>query len=161
MSAAGGARRRVEASDVAREGRTDANRAGIVRGSADRAGRTRPRPRPRRRGPRRGRRGDGGAQARTDLRHRVKLSALSSAGAVSAASPAYATDERETDRAARDHALSAADRAYRSRSRRPRATARAARPGGPRRGAPSEAGGRRGAGALTRAPAKGQRKAAA
>lgn len=46
MSAAGGARRRVEASDVARAGRTDANRAGIVRGSADRAGRTRPRPRP-------------------------------------------------------------------------------------------------------------------
>lgn len=160
MSAAGGARRRVEASDVVREGRTDANRAGIVRGSADRAGRTRPRPRPRRRGPRRGRRGDGGAQARTDLRHRVKLSALSSAGAVSAASPAYATDERETDRAARDHALSAADRAYRSRSRRPRATARAARPGGPRRGAPSAAGGRRGTGPFTRAPARGRRKAA-
>ena len=136
MSASSGARRRAEAADVAREGRTDANRAGIVRGAEGRAdaARARSRRRARCRGPmRRPSCGEGvhaGGPSRADgLRRRVRRSAHVVGGAASAASPAYATDEREADRAAEGHALDAASRAYRSRARRRSEAGRARRPG--------------------------------
>ena len=133
MTAPGGARREGDAADVAREGRTDANRAGITRGSAQRL--------PSGGGARGARAAKPGATRRKGpgperggFRRGAKRAALFAGGTASAGSLAYSTDQREADRAAEERALASARRAYLSRARRPSSQG-ARRPRVGRRGA--------------------------